>query len=114
MDIQAIPKVKCIIGMIYSSGSDLNLCLKHLEKVFGPIDELSDEYLFDVTQYYENEMGKDLKRKFISFMKLIEPQQISEIKRLSNIIEIEYSTKDNRSINLDPGYLDMDKFVLGV
>ncbi|MEA2078235.1 MAG: DUF4416 family protein [Candidatus Marinimicrobia bacterium] len=112
MNIQVAPKVKCIMGMIYSSDSDLDLCLFHLEKVFGSIDLKSNEYFFNVTDYYEDEMGKELKRKFVSFRKLIEAQQLSEIKRLSNIIEIEYSNQKKRSINLDPGYLDMDKFVL--
>jgi len=103
MEIQATPKVKCIFGMIYSSDSDLLACIHHLEKVFGPTDLISDDYPFNITDYYENEMGSTLKRKFISFVNLI---------GLSNIIEGYYVKQNGRSINLDPGYLDMDKFVL--
>jgi len=112
MDIQTIPKVKLIIGIIYSKSSNINTCLSHLEKVFGPIDQRSIEFNFDMTDYYEQEMGKELLRMFVSFQNLIEAQQIAEIKRLSNIIELNYYLEDGRSINLDPGYLDMDKFVL--
>lgn len=112
MDIQETPKVKCIIGIIYSLDSDIKLCIKHLEKVFGPSDLISSEYDFNVTNYYENEMGQDLKRCFISFNKLIDADQLAEIKRLSNVIEMNYAKEGHRSINLDPGYLDMDKLVL--
>lgn len=112
MDIQQTPKVKCIIGIIYSLGSDLNGCIKHLKKVFGQYDLLSPEYDFNITNYYEKEMGGDLKRSFISFDRLIDADKLAEIKRLSNIIEMDYAEQDDRSINLDPGYLDMDKFVL--
>ena len=105
-------KVKCIFGLIYSHDSDLEVCIEHLEKVFGQIDLISDEFPFEITDYYENEMGKELKRKFISFIKLIEANKLSEIKRISNIIEGYYLKNNGRSVNLDPGYLDMDKFVL--
>ena len=112
MEIQATPKVKCIIGFIYANDCDLLACINHLEKVYGPSDIISEDYHFDITDYYESEMGKTLKRKFISYIKLIEPQQLVEVKRISNIIEGYYIKGQGRSINLDPGYLDMDKFVL--
>jgi len=112
MEIQATPKVKCIFGLIYSNDSDLRVCIDHLEKVFGQSDLVSKEFPFEITDYYENEMGSGLKRKFISFIKLIEAHKLSEIKRISNIIEEYYLKNNKRSINLDPGYLDMDKFVL--
>ena len=57
-------------------------------------------------------MGTQLLRKFISFEKLVKANDLSEIKRLTNIIELEYAEVDKRRINLDPGYIDMDKFVL--
>ena len=112
MEIQATPKVKCIFGMIYSDSRDIRTCIDHLERVFGPLDMMSEDYSFNITDYYENEMGPDLKRKFISFNNLIEAQKLSEIKGISNIIERHYIRQHGRSINLDPGYLDMDKFVL--
>lgn len=112
MEIQSTPKVKCIMGIIYANDSELSACLLHLEHIFGPADLISEVYDFNVTDYYENEMGKTLKRQFIAYEKLIEAQQISEIKRMSNIIETDYAKAGLRSINLDPGYLDMDKFVL--
>ncbi|MCF7832710.1 MAG: DUF4416 family protein [Candidatus Marinimicrobia bacterium] len=112
MDIQTTPKVKCIFGLIYANDSKLSACIRHLETVYGPFDIVSEEFPFNITDYYESEMGSALKRKFISFINLIEPQQLAEIKRISNIIERSYLKEKRRSINLDPGYLDMDKFIL--
>ena len=112
MDIQTSPKVKCIIGIIYSQESQIDLCLDHLIRVFGPIDVRSRSFDFNITDYYEKEMGRGLKRVFVSFLELIDADMLAEIKRLTNIIELEYSYNNQRSINLDPGYLDMDKFVL--
>lgn len=100
------------MGIIYAHDADIHNCIQHLERVFGPIDIHSKVYDFDITDYYENEMGKVLKRQFVSFEKLIEAQFIAEIKRISNIIEENYAINGLRHINLDPGYLDMDKFVL--
>ena len=112
MDIQATPKVKLIIGLIYAKDSELGSCEDHLQNVFGSIETISPEYNFDITDYYESEMGKGLKRRFISFERLINADELAEVKRLTNVIEINYSRNLGRSINLDPGYLDMDKFVL--
>ncbi|MBU2221656.1 MAG: DUF4416 family protein, partial [Candidatus Omnitrophica bacterium] len=53
-----------------------------------------------------------LKRKFISFKKLIPPDQLSAIKITTNKIEDRLSSKNLRRINIDPGYLDLAKLVL--
>ena len=95
MEIQSPLKTKCIIGLIYANDSDLNVCIKHLEKVFGKKDLLSKEYDFNITNYYESEMGPLLKRKFISFEKLINAGQLAEIKNITNIIEKDYSDNEN-------------------
>jgi hypothetical protein len=112
MEVKSAPNVKLVIGLIYSKTMKIDPCLYHLERTFGPIDLRSPVFDFNVTDYYEDEMGKKLKREFISFKKLIGPQKLPEIKRITNIIEKDYADDLSRQINLDPGYLDMDKFVL--
>ena len=53
-------------------------------------------------------MGVNLKRKFLSFQKLIPPENLSEIKIRTNELEEElkqeYKTSQ-RIMNLDPGFL---------
>lgn len=86
---------------------------KHLEKVYGPIDYTSDILPFDQTSYYEKEMGLHLQRQFISFKRLILPDKLTNIKRQTNELENKLSfIRRNRSINLDPGYLEYGKLVL--
>jgi hypothetical protein len=71
---------------------------------------------FDYTDYYFPEMGKPLWRKFISFTKLIPPDDIAEIKSYTNRLEKKFSQKKKnllcRKINLDPGYINAAKLVL--
>ena len=57
-------------------------------------------------------MGKNIFRLFVSFKKLISPEEIVESKLLSNKIENELAIDGKRKINLDPGYMDYHKIVL--
>lgn len=112
MEVKEAPNVKLVIGLIYSRMKQINPCIDHLERTFGPVDFRSSVFDFDVTDYYEDEMGEELKREFVSFSNLIGPHKLPDIKRITNIIEQDHADDHLRQINLDPGYLDMDKFVL--
>lgn len=107
--------VKLIIGMI---SNDPNLLLKlekTLEWKFGQIDFRTALLDFAYTDYYEPEMGANLKRQFVSFRRLIEPQQLPDIKLYTNKVELQNSAARNRpsrKVNIDPGYLTEGKFVL--
>ncbi len=83
-----------------------------LKDMFGEIDFSSPLFDFDYTDYYAEEMGIELKKKFVSFKKLIAPQELSRIKRASQVLEEEFSREGKRRINLDPGYLTLSKVVL--
>ena len=104
--------VKLIIGFIFQKKSVLNKVKGILEKEFGKIDFESQILAFTHTSYYEPEFGKDLKRKFIGFKYLIQPQILPKIKIITNSIEDKLSSRGLRLINIDPGYLDMAKLVL--
>ena len=87
--------------------------VKHLEKTYGPVDFTSDIMAFDQTSYYEKELGRNLQRQFISFAHLIVPGKLVQIKRHTNELEYKLSkNRQNRTINLDPGYLEYGKLVL--
>jgi hypothetical protein len=87
--------------------------LKILKKRFGPVDYESPLLPFDKTDYYEEEFGKNLKRKFYSFKRLIKAEELPRIKILTNSLEKKFGDKrGNRLINLDPGYLAPAKLVL--
>ncbi len=104
--------VKLIIGFIFQDESILTQTERRLKKHFGPIDYESPILPFTQTDYYQKEFGNDLKRKFISFKKLVLPSRIAQIKNLTNRLEERSSQDRKRRINIDPGYLDMAKLVL--
>ena len=109
---KAKPPVKLIIGFISAHDAALAKAETLLVRKFGPLDFQSDESLFSHTDYYREELGSGLKRTFISFRRLIMPQDLASIKWATNAIEKKFSRQGLRTINIDPGYLDLGKLVL--
>ena len=104
--------VKLIIS-IFGQKSDL---FEILEKVlinkFGLIDFRSEIFDFNQTQYYEKEFGINLKRRFISFKKLIIPDNLWKIKAITNRLEKKFTKNNKRQFNLDPGYITQANLIL--
>jgi hypothetical protein len=113
-EIKGHPPVKLIVGMIAADADLFSSAEVPLSRRFGPADFWSDVIPFDYTDYYTGEMGADLLRKFISFEKLIRPEEIVEIKIFTNDLERRFlhPNTDRRRINLDPGYVSAAKLVL--
>jgi hypothetical protein len=107
-----VKPVKMICAVLFSPAADIDNVIIDLENRFGKIDHESPVYDFTFTGYYNNEMGMDLKKQFISFEKLIMPDQLADTKKSTNGIESNYSKDEKRTINLDPGYLEESKLVL--
>jgi len=110
--IKKHPPVKLIIGFIFKEESILNEAKAILVRRFGKIDFESQTLPFVHTNYYEKEFGKDLKRKFTSFTKLVLPYDLPKIKIITNKIESNLSSGSSRLINIDPGYLELAKLIL--
>ncbi|OAG27840.1 DUF4416 family protein [Thermodesulfatator autotrophicus] len=83
-----------------------------LADILGPIDFKSPLLPFDWTDYYEKEFGKGLVRRFIFFKELIPQERIVPIKHLAWKLEKSFSKNGNRLVNIDPGYLLLEKLVL--
>ncbi len=107
-----IKPVKLFAGLIISEGILLNEIENMLAKEFHEIDLHSEIVEFDYTDYYYKEMGKPLKRKFISFKEMVMPDKLSLIKKKTCAIESKISRKGKRVVNIDPGYISMAKVVL--
>ncbi len=111
-EIKSPQPVKLFIAVLYEERNILENILPQLEKYWGEIEWISEEILFNYTSYYRN-IGENLKRVFIVFKSLIDPEELADIKVITN--EIEKATKEGekeRRINLDPGYFDGGKIVL--
>lgn len=110
--IKKHPPVKLIVGFISSDEKIIHKAISYLENFFGKTDFDSPILPFIHTDYYRKEFGENLKRKFITFKKLITPDALAKIKKITNTLEQKLSTRKNRTINIDPGYLDLSKLVL--
>lgn len=108
---KALP-VKLFCGFIFSEEQIYQKARSIFEHKFGRIDFESRTLDFNYTDYYEKELGKDLKRKFITVTRLIYPADLYKIKLITNEIEASLSRNKLRLINIDPGYLNLSKIVL--
>ncbi len=86
--------------------------VKALVEKFGSVDMTSSWFPFNFTTYYNDEMGTPLFRRLIVFKQLIKQSDFVEIKLFTNALEHEYSKDGKRSVNIDPGYLLQERFVL--
>jgi hypothetical protein len=111
-EIKRHAPVKLIVGFIFKQEWVFVKAKAILERKFGKIDFESELLDFGHTDYYQKEFGSDLKRKFISFEKLIPAQSLPKIKILTNGIEKRLSRLGLRLVNIDPGYLDPAKICL--
>ncbi|MBI4245042.1 MAG: DUF4416 family protein [Planctomycetes bacterium] len=64
------------------------------------------------TDYYKKEMGDSLEKTIYILKQPIAPDAIIKFKLLSFEEENRYSTNNKRTINIDPGYIDLPKVVL--
>jgi len=112
--ISVVP-ARLVSGIITSTDELFVKTERLLAKKFGPADYRSPIIPFDFTTYYEKDMGSGLKRQFLSFQRLIDPNQLVKIKRTTNTIENDlsrYSSQIKRPVNIDPGYITDAKLVL--
>jgi len=113
MSIPQKSKQAClIVGMFMKDRSLFKRVVNPLKKHFGTIGMVSRWFNFNYTSYYEKEMGAPLYRRMISFFDLIDPVQLPEIKLTTNQIELQFADDQKRNINIDPGYMVPERFVL--
>ena len=103
---------KLIIGALYSKSEWLEQAKIELQGQDWIIQKQSDEFTFNKTDYYAEEMGNELKRCFLSVEGLHSLRSAFEWKLKTQEIEKRLSLKGKRRINLDPGYLDFHRVVL--
>jgi hypothetical protein len=107
--------VKLVCGVIYGDGSLYERARAVLVDRYGPADLESPAFEFDLTDYYEKDMGPGLKRRFMSFERLARPEKLAEIKietsGLEDRLEEEAGTA-LRAVNIDPGYLTASALIM--
>jgi hypothetical protein len=108
---------KLIVGVLYSQEDAFAEALRRMELDFGAIDLRSPTIPFDMTTYYNEEMGENIQRLWIAFETLMNPGQLAKAKlhtnRMEEWLEQKFRAEGaGRPVNLDPGYVGMSKLIL--
>ena len=113
MSTLKIPKpVKPVIAVFSALGDRIGLIASRLEAQRGIIDYASEELVFDQTEYYREEMGWPLVMRIFSMEALVDPGDLVDLKVVCAELELDTSENGRRSVNLDPGYISAERFVL--
>jgi len=113
MSLPQAPKpAKLVIGLIMKDRTLFEPLAAELSSVFGPLDIVSSWMPFDYTSYYEPEMGAPLFRRMLTYKNLIAQSELPAIKLTTNRLEESHSHGGRRRVNIDPGYLLYERFVL--
>ena len=113
MSVPREPKpAKLVIGLFMKDRSLFDALVAELGSEFGSLDMVSPWMPFDYTSYYEQEMGAPLFRRLLAFKSLIEQLDLASVKLTTNRLEDQYTHNGRRRVNIDPGYLSYERFVL--
>ena len=114
--IRTIKPVTPLVALLYGSEDHYDPLRTKLTELFGPVELESSVYPFEFTNYYSNEMGPQLKRRFLTFEWVSNPETIADWKRATNDLEEtlteELQGEHQRPVNIDPGYITGGKLVL--
>lgn len=105
------------VAAVFSGKQDLiEQAARRVESVAGSILARSETVDFSITNYYETQMGPELRKQLVAFSTLSDPGLLADWKHQTNRIEQEMAAETpsdvQRPVNIDIGYLSKDKFVL--
>lgn len=103
---------KLIIGLLLARKGLFPLLAAELEAAFGRLDLVSAWMAFGYTSYYALEMGQEVVRRVLAFRTLVDQERLAEVKLATNAIEQAHAVDGRRQVNIDPGYLLLERFVL--
>lgn len=115
-NIRTPKPVKLFVGMLSPDPLLLDTCADILGSEYGPIDYQSAATPWEFSDYYREEMGPGILRKFIFFERLVDPGILPQVKHFASRIEERSADRQGnalrRRINLDPGYITEAKVAL--
>lgn len=109
---EAPEPVKLIVAALWTDAAARDEATRRMEALWGPVDFTGSDRPFDVTDYYDAEMGGRPLRRLLAFERLVAPDILREAKRRTNDIERDVAGAGGRRVNLDVGTLDHSKIVL--
>ena len=104
---------KLVVSVLINNRKSIDTVGRELTRVFGDMDLISPWFSFHYTDYYRKEMGSGLTRRVFSFQSLVHQSDLAHIKISTNAMEKLFSQDGKRTVNIDPGYILQERFVLG-
>ena len=105
--------VKPVMAVFSAFAERMIEAARVLETEIGLIDYISQEFSFDQTEYYRDEMGWPLVKRLLAVEKLMDPADLVALKiRTMEIEKNFYNTAEARTVNIDPGYISAERLVL--
>ena len=102
---------KVFFGLIYKDSEGLEYILNKITQI-GEIDVQSLEIPFGFTDYYKEEMGTGLLRKWVAIDKIIPENELADFKNMAVEWEKERTFEGRRTVNCDPGGICDNRVVL--
>ena len=103
---------KLISGLLFRDFLIRDHALQALCDRFGPVDFISEAERFTYTDYYDKEMGPGIHRQLCSFLELVNPETLPDVKLFTNQLETRFESEGKRRVNIDPGLLSEERLIL--
>ena len=110
--IQKPSLTKLFAAVMYDRSFDLQRILAVLVSEYGEIERFYGPVSFSWSDYYEEEMGRDLLKYYAVFKEPFDRSRLPAVKNHTNELERQFSQNGKRVVNIDPGYLAKDKLAL--
>lgn len=106
--------MKCVVftGIIYSDSKKMEETKLWIDRNIGHIFHETEHIPFDFTDYYNEEMGENLKRFWIGTERIIYENELVQIKKSTIEFEKQISVEGNRKVNIDPGGIGISRVIL--
>jgi hypothetical protein len=104
--------VKLFVAAMFDMKVAPQVVLDVLTQRFGAVDFSYGPIPFNFSDYYQDEMGRDLKKLYLTFETPVGREALAGIKAFTNEREKNFTINGKRTVNLDPGYIAADKLVL--
>ena len=103
---------KLVVGVFLKDREMFPGIAGELAAAFGALDLVSPWMAFDYTSYYEQGNGRPAVAAHAGLPTVIEQDQLVEMKLATNAMEQTRAVAGRRQVNIDPGYLLLERFVL--
>lgn len=113
MSSRSVPTpARLVVSAVYREARDLEAATRRIAADVGEVRSVGPAFPFDRTDYYNAEMGSPLFRRFLQAENPVPRDSLPDIKIALERIEIGLSVDGRRTVNLDPGLVTAENFIL--